>query len=103
MYTRDFGGEEPRRNVPEAYCGSLFAEEECEAPVHNECEEKAGGTQSVFRSLFSKGFDLKAMPFLKKGFGTEEILIIGIAAFLLFSKDGDKECAIILLLSLFLT
>ena len=34
--------------------------------------------------------------------GTEEILIIAAAAFLLFSKDGDKECAIILLLILFL-
>ena len=35
--------------------------------------------------------------------GTEEILIIATAAFLLFSKDGDKECAIMLLLLLFIT
>ena len=33
--------------------------------------------------------------------GKEEILLIGIALFLLFSKEGDKECAIILLLLLF--
>ena len=33
-------------------------------------------------------------------FGTEEILIIGIALFLLFSKGGDMECAIMLLLLL---
>ena len=32
--------------------------------------------------------------------GTEEILIIAIALFLLFSKGGDKECSIILLLLL---
>lgn len=35
--------------------------------------------------------------------GTEEILIIATAAFLLFSKDGDKECAIMLILLLFLS
>ncbi len=34
-------------------------------------------------------------------FGIEELLIIGIALFLLFTKDGDKECAIMLLLLIF--
>ena len=34
--------------------------------------------------------------------GSEEILIIAAAAFLMFSKNGDKECAIMLLLLLFL-
>ena len=34
--------------------------------------------------------------------GLEEILILATAAFLLFSKDGDKECAAMLLLILFL-
>ncbi len=33
--------------------------------------------------------------------GTEEILIIGIALFLFFSKDCDKECALILIFLLF--
>ena len=100
MYTRDFGTEEARRSVPDSYCGNLFSEES-EAPVHSEnCEEKE--TSSVFHSLLTKPFDFKSLPIFKKGFGTEEILIIGIAAFLLFSKGGDKECAIILLLSLFL-
>ena len=38
-----------------------------------------------------------------KGFklGYEEILIIGIALLLLFSKEGDRECALILLALLF--
>lgn len=49
---------------------------------------------------------LKDSPFKNFNFGlskigTEEILIIATAAFLLFSKEGDKECAIILLLLLF--
>lgn len=46
------------------------------------------------------GFDL-----FKHGLsdiGTEEILIIGVALFLLLSKGGDKECAIMLLLLLFI-
>lgn len=32
--------------------------------------------------------------------GTEEILLIGAAAFLFFSREGDKECALLLLLLL---
>ena len=34
--------------------------------------------------------------------GSEEILIAAIALFLLFSKDGDIECALMLLLLLFI-
>lgn len=37
-----------------------------------------------------------SLPSLDK-IGYEELLIIGIAAFLFFSADGDKECALILL------
>lgn len=64
---------------------------------------------------FLSGFSLS--PWLKKLFGrdsflgldgiglskigTEELLIIATALFLLFSKDGDKECALILLFLLF--
>ncbi len=101
MYTRDFGTQDTGMAVPDAYCGNLFAEEN-DAPLHNENTEDKNESVSVFRSLFGKGFDLKKISLFKRGFGTEEILILGIAAFLLFSKGGDKECAIILLLSLFL-
>ena len=102
MYTRDFAPEENRKNVPDSYCGNLFSEEK-EISVHNEAE--CGDREphaSFLHSIFQKGFDIRSLSVFKKGFGTEEILIIGIAAFLLFSKGGDKECAIILLLSLFL-
>ena len=34
-------------------------------------------------------------------FGSEEILLIGVALLLLFNKSGDKECAVMLLLLLF--
>ena len=35
--------------------------------------------------------------------GGEEILIIATAAFLFFSKEGDKECALLLLALLFIS
>jgi hypothetical protein len=101
MYTRDFATETAARTVPDAYCGNLFTEEK-EPPLHND-ENEGGGEASVFKSILGKGFDLKKFSIIKNGFGTEEILILGIAAFLLFSKGGDKECAIILLLSIFLS
>ena len=51
-----------------------------------------------FGSLFRKG-DFLGNAF--SDFGTEELLIIGVALFLLLSKNGDKECAFILLFLLF--
>ena len=51
-----------------------------------------------FGKLFSKGGFFKNTF---SDFGTEELLIIGIALFLLLSKDGDKECAIILFFLVF--
>ena len=62
----------------------------------------------------SFGVFLNKIPFLKgisksntfknglSDFGTEELLIIGIAIFLLLSKSGDKECSLMLLFLLFI-
>jgi hypothetical protein len=52
------------------------------------------------KGLFSNlsGFKLGNLGLPK--IGTEEILIIGLALFLFLSKDGDKECAILLALLL---
>lgn len=36
-------------------------------------------------------------------FDREDILLIGVALFLFFSKDGDKECALLLIALLFLS
>lgn len=64
--------------------------------------------EGVFYALMEKlpfGKMLGNMNFFKNGaidFGTEELLIIGIALFLLFSKNGDKECSLILLFLLFI-
>ena len=46
-------------------------------------------------SLLPKGFGIKKL-------GGEEILILAVAAFLIFS-DGDIECAIMLILLLFIS
>lgn len=50
-----------------------------------------------FKNVFS-GIDLGRIAFPK--IGTEEILIIGLAIFLFLSREGDKECAVLLLLLL---
>ncbi len=115
MYTRSFGTpDEETLSIPEKYSGMAFDANKCE--IHSEIEEshatadgsfekkdKLFGTFSRFlpAGLFDKGFAL----FKKDGFklGTEEILILIVAAFLLFSKEGDKECALMLIMLLFIS
>ena len=53
-----------------------------------------------FKGLFSGGSGLGLGKLGLGKLGTEEILIIGLALFLFLSRDGDKECAILLVLLL---
>ena len=53
-----------------------------------------------FKGLFSGGSGLGLGKLGLTKLGTEEILIIGLALFLFLSRDGDKECAIVLALLL---
>ena len=106
MYTRDFTDSDTEIKIPPSYCGSTF---QCEESLHKECAEEAfsenhgaGSLGGISKLIPSSLLNLKSFSVFKNGFGTEEILILALAAFLLFSKDGDKECAIILLLVLFL-
>lgn len=117
MYTRNYAStNEDGLVIPEQYSGVAFSdsgqEKEC---LHNEeCEResptKSGGeTESVFSSLTrflpTKLFGNGKLSLLKNGFSsfdTEDILLLVIAAFLFFSKDGDRECAIMLILILFM-
>ena len=68
-------------------------------------EESVGAFSHLGSSLGNLLGGVK-LPFLSAlkmpKIGTEEILILIAAAYLLFSKDGDKECAIILILLLFI-
>ena len=131
MYTRSYD-EKLGIVIPESYGGTLLREdtgeshreakdrgasEETASRSNGQSEEIHSDDRTESESVFSflpnippKGF--LGNIFKNKSFslqntfkqiGTEEILIIATAAFLFFSKDGDKECAIMLLLLLFLT
>jgi hypothetical protein len=106
-YTEEVGKPEP----PENYNGTVFIEQRIEEaePTFQPADITAGASPEK-RGLFSGLSDIPILSSLfgsAKGFsldsiGIEEILIIATAAFLFFSKDGDKECALILLLILFI-
>lgn len=126
MYARSFY-QDTETKVPENYDGNAFKEAENTEIIDTgegkeekseqvsffepsaKIDKKEGGTAG-FLSSFGK------LPFLSgivgRGglfpisnisipkIGSEEILIIAAAAYLFFSKDGDRECAIMLLLLL---
>ena len=119
MYSRSYSAENENILIPDGYAGTALPLGVHSEPVESETEEAAPvsigtdteKTESVgsFSGLFSKlpfGELSRLLPFehigIKK-FGTEEILILAVAAFLLFSRDGDTECAIMLILLLFIS
>ena len=113
MYSRSYyADEQSKLALPGNYNGTTFignlpeAENEAqhteviddvtvEASAHGCKSPNSLGTLPFLSSLFGEKGQLK-LP----NIGIEEILIIATAAFLFFSKDGDKESAIILLLLL---
>ena len=114
MYSRSFYSEsEDVSNLPKNYDGTAFLPPAVphEQPRDALSEEtlEVGNIQSnsgggFFSSLthfpaFGELFGKLKMP----RFGSEEILILAVAAFLFFTKEGDKECALILLFLLFIT
>lgn len=131
MYTRSYYPEQETLKVPENYDGLALGDENANdkqkeeipkesaplrAPWDTPTEEKseteavsaaANTYTGALGGLISKipflhGLD--RFDFLKKeisSIGTEELLIIGLALFLLFSKSGDKECSLMLLFLLF--
>ena len=121
MYSRSYYPEpQERLPIPENYDGTAFQERENDdEPYAEKAEEStqtfAGGRDQgtggilssfarlpILSGLFVNGCTEGGGSFLPPKIGTEEILIIATAAFLLFSKSGDKECAVILLLLLFI-
>ena len=121
MYSRSYTAEK-LSNLPSGYDGCAFGEEsrpqcnsscilgESKSEREDGCDsqdsieafgrqDRGGGFLSgIFDSLLGKGGGISSLRFPK--IGVEEILIIATALFLLFSKDGDTECAILLLLLL---
>lgn len=124
MYTRSFFTEEGKSSLPENYDGTAFSKaqesetktEEASNPfIPPDFEEKLSraspqksfsGLSSIMERLPIK--NLSSIFSLAKNeedkglnFGTEEILICAAALYMFFSKNGDKECAIILFILLF--
>ena len=118
MYSRpreDFG-----ISLPGDYCGTAFNDEEAsrtdrkceemsESPSECLCDGKSerhrGRASTGISSMFSDlplFSGLSSLGLTVPKFGAEDILIIATAAFLFFSKSGDKECAIMLLLLIFI-
>ncbi len=121
MYSRNYYEEaDAGPKLPDNYNGTVFSEEESKstsppqplkkeetpetatAAAKAEEKEKGGFLSFLPRSiplpgLLGKiGISSLSLPKI----GTEEILIIAVAAYLFFSKEGDKECAVMLLLLL---
>ena len=107
MYSKSYYPEEENRQIiPEGYDGTAFqevaqADAEKEPPQSNAEVEKVSSIP-----LMSGLFGNVSLPFLDSikmpKIGTEELLILAVAGFLLFSKNGDRECALILLFLLFI-
>ena len=102
MYTRNyFPDEQATPSVPDNYDGTAFSEAVAQEPTAEEKSEQASASVPLLGGLFGKG----SLPFLDgikmPKIGTEELLILAVAAFLFFSKNGDRECALILLFLIF--
>lgn len=108
MYTRDFQSESDSIQIPTNYDGTALFNE---APTQDEaCEEcsKIVENKEKEPSFLDKLHLKSTFPFLdsvfKKDFkiGTEELIIIGVIAFLIFTREFDIETIIILAILLFL-
>ena len=116
MYSRSFYPESGESSIPENYVGTAFSEV-ASTESHEESAPKEESSTPTAALAKSEGIlsSFANIPFLSSLFkgdgglfkmpkiGSEEILIIAIAALLFFSKDGDKECALILLFLLFVS
>ena len=91
----------PREEIP-----PMEEERELKECLTEPFEESKGEKVGLFERLSQNGFFKKRFLGLIKSdsfkIGSEEILIAALALFLLFSKDGDLECAAMLLLLLFI-
>ena len=124
MYTRNYYSQD-NISIPENYDGTALIDSGIEEPekeheevlLHSELntetekasvikdEKNDGGFWGFLKKLPIKipSFDsIGGFRGFFSDFGTEEILILGIAAFLLFSGSHDIECLIMILLLLFI-
>ena len=122
MYSRSyFTDTEDKMKLPTNYDGTAFSEPKSEekldtgstyaenptakptssGSVSTGGDAREGGLLSgLQRSLFGGFFDTGRLSLKLPKLGVEEILILATAAFLFFSAEGDRECAVLLLLLL---
>ena len=119
MYSRSYRDDRAIQ-VPESYGGTALKED----PLAVDRPDEELSTESVHKvapeaepagllsrlpllsslgGLFSEGSSIRQMIHPPKSIGLEELLLIGVGLYLLFSSDGDRECAIILLAVLFIS
>ena len=115
MYSR--ARESNLHSLPNDYCGTAFFEKS-DAPCDEQIEQRRceGATGEIFRQSDKHGESGLRIPFLSDipilsrirdlglcapTFGSEDILILVTAAMLFFSKSGDRTCALMLLLLIF--
>lgn len=117
MYSRNYNDLKPELSLPESYGGIAlqggFATESINSPDSTAASaepQESEKTEQTFLGGFLANILQKSgisrlsdrLPLLKS-LGSEEILIILAALFLFFSREGDKECAIALIILLFIT
>ncbi len=108
MYTRSIDPMGQELRIPSNYDGSLLGgmERQDDGGIHTtdvptSTTEEAPRVRNPLSSIFD-GF-IKNGRFSLQSFDFEDLLLIGIGLYLLFSHEGDKECGILLLLLLFVT
>lgn len=105
MYAASYSDEHASVPLPSGYSGTMLAEEKSAevGAVPSEPQKGAEGG-SLLSGLFPRelGSLFNGSIFQDFKLGSEEILIIAAAAFLIFSGSHDLECLIILLILLFI-
>ena len=125
MYTRSYLAEDKAPEIPENYDGNAFVRNADSSATKSPFEEYHGAKNEERESDAAEK-SVKIAPILerlpiKKLLGTfglgrgdekygdrlirlgkEEILLIALALYMFFSKDGDKECAIMLAILVFI-
>lgn len=105
MYTRSYP-EEDKIAIPEGYGGNAFREDIQEKEERREDgRDDSVSVGSFLDKLLPSSLGNLFSGNLFKNFrlGWEELLILGVAALLFFSREGDKECALMLLLLIFIS
>ena len=105
MYARPYKDAEIQA-LPPHYDGVAFTdavqnEKECVESTTQKEDAPQASADPLGISRFLGADIFRGIKFPK--IGTEELLLIAAAAFLFFSRDGDKECAILILMLIFLS